>query len=99
MQRGPIMQLDQMKPRQMKPRQNGSEGRYALRPDRVAGEFCRLPAEVQSLVRLCDGTRNLAELRRASDLPPQVFDLVLNKLALLGTSSRSSGRASSIAAA
>ena len=68
----------------MQPSQIGSEGRYALRPDRVAGEFSRLPAEVQTLLRLCDGTRNLSELRRASHLAPQVFELVLGKLRALG---------------
>lgn len=58
--------------------------RYAVRPSRVASEYGRLPAEVRSLLRLCDGTRNLAELRNASRMPGDLFDEILLKLRAQG---------------
>jgi hypothetical protein len=57
---------------------------FALRPSRVAAQFRHLPVEIHALLRLCDGTRNLAELRNASRMPTALFDSVLRKLRTLG---------------
>lgn len=54
--------------------------RYAARIDRVAPRFADLPCEVQQLIRLCDGTRSLAQLRAGSGLPPRTFERVMRKL-------------------
>lgn len=57
--------------------------RYVARVDRVAARFAQLPSEVQRLIRLCDGSRSLAQLRTDSGLPQRVFSQVLGKLVTL----------------
>lgn len=61
-----------------------SPRRYAIRLERAAREFRTLPIEVQALLRLCDGTRSLHELREASDFSPQLFGRVLARLEAQG---------------
>ena len=62
----------------------GNVKRYAIRLDRAAREFPRLPVEVQALLRLCDGTRGVRRLRALSGLRPELFERILGRLLYLG---------------
>jgi hypothetical protein len=63
---------------------HGATRRYAIQIHRAAGEFSRLPVEVQALLRLCDGTRSVRTLRADSGLSPSLFGRVLYRLVTLG---------------
>jgi hypothetical protein len=49
-----------------------------------AAAFAGLPAEARALLRLCDGTRTVAAVVAASELPPARAQLVIDRLQRLG---------------
>jgi hypothetical protein len=62
----------------------GTSKRYAIQIDRAAQVFDGLPPEVRRLLRLCDGSRSLRQLRTDSGMSPALFARVLYRLVTLG---------------
>ena len=58
--------------------------RYAVQLERAARQFRSLPRAAREILRLCDGTRSLAAIRRASPLEREMTDRVLERLLALG---------------
>jgi hypothetical protein len=58
--------------------------RYLLVPSVAATQFDKLPAPVQRLARLCDGTRTLTELSTVSRLPQERTSAIIDRLTTLG---------------
>jgi hypothetical protein len=66
------------------PSRSAALTRYAVQPDRAAKAFGRLPLVAREILRLCDGQRSVAAIRRESPLEREMTDRVLERLAHLG---------------
>jgi hypothetical protein len=58
--------------------------RYLLVPSAAATQFDKLPAPVQRIARLCDGTRTLSDLSTTARLPHERTSAIVDRLATLG---------------